>query len=94
MTRRFGGLAALDDVSFSVPEGQILGVIGPNGAGKSTFVNIVTGHIKPTAGRVRVNGRDLTGAKPWTVAKAGVARTFQIVKPFRGMTVRENVAVG
>ncbi|MGH3345092.1 MAG: ABC transporter ATP-binding protein [Carbonactinosporaceae bacterium] len=94
VSRRFGGLAALDDVSFSVPEGQILGVIGPNGAGKSTFVNIVTGHLKPTAGRVSVNGNDVTGAKPWTVAKAGVARTFQIVKPFRGMTVRENVAVG
>ena len=92
--RRFGGLQAVDDVSFSVPQGQVLGVIGPNGAGKSTFINLVTGHIKPTSGRVLIEGRDMTGAKPWAVAHAGVSRTFQIVKPFRGMTVRENVAVG
>ena len=92
--RRFGGLQAVSDVSFSVPHGEVLGVIGPNGAGKSTFINLVTGHIKPTSGRVLIDGKDLTGKKPWTVARAGVARTFQIVKPFRGMTVRENVAVG
>ena len=94
LSRRFGGLHAVSDVSFSVPEGQVLGVIGPNGAGKSTFINLVTGHIKPTSGRVLIGGTDLTGARPWTIARAGVARTFQIVKPFRGMTVRENVAVG
>jgi branched-chain amino acid transport system ATP-binding protein len=92
--RRFGGLHAVSDVSFSVPQGQTLGVIGPNGAGKSTFINLVTGHIKPTSGRVLIDGKDLTGARPWVIAHAGVARTFQIVKPFRGMTVRENVAVG
>jgi branched-chain amino acid transport system ATP-binding protein len=92
--RRFGGLQAVSDVSFSVPAGQVLGVIGPNGAGKSTFINLVTGHIKPTEGRVLIDGKDLTGARPWVIAQAGVARTFQIVKPFRGMSVRENVAVG
>ena len=92
--RRFGGLDAVSDVSFSVPAGQVLWVIGPNGAGKSTFINLVTGHIKPTTGKVLINGKDMTGAKPWAIAHAGVARTFQIVKPFRGMTVRENVAVG
>jgi len=92
--RRFGGLQAVSDVSFSVPQGQVLGVIGPNGAGKSTFINLVTGHIRPTEGRVLIDGKDLTGARPWVIAKARVARTFQIVKPFRGMTVRENVAVG
>jgi branched-chain amino acid transport system ATP-binding protein len=92
--RRFGGLHAVRDVSFSIPEGQVLGVIGPNGAGKSTFINLVTGHIKPTSGKVLICGEDMTGARPWAVAKAQVARTFQIVKPFRGMTVRENVAVG
>jgi branched-chain amino acid transport system ATP-binding protein len=92
--RRFGGLKAVSDVSFSIPEGQVLGVIGPNGAGKSTFINLVTGHIKPTAGQVLIGGEDMTGARPWAIAKARVARTFQIVKPFRGMTVRENVAVG
>ena len=92
--RSFGGLKALSDVSFSVPEGQVLGVIGPNGAGKSTFINLVTGHIKPTEGRVLIDGKDLTGVRPWVIAKARVARTFQIVKPFRGMSVRENVAIG
>jgi branched-chain amino acid transport system ATP-binding protein len=92
--RRFGGLKAVHDVSFSIPEGQVLGVIGPNGAGKSTFINLVTGHIKPTSGQVLICGDDMTGARPWAIAKARVARTFQIVKPFRGMTVRENVAVG
>lgn len=92
--RRFGGLQAVSDVSFSVPAGQVLGVIGPNGAGKSTFINLVTGHTKPTEGRVLIDGKDLTGARPWIIAQAGVARTFQIVKPFRGMSVRENVAVG
>jgi branched-chain amino acid transport system ATP-binding protein len=94
LERRFGGLKAVSDVSFSVPRGEVLGVIGPNGAGKSTFINLVTGHIKPSAGKVMVDGKDMTGAKPWAIAHAGVARTFQIVKPFRGMTVRENVAVG
>jgi branched-chain amino acid transport system ATP-binding protein len=92
--RRFGGLHAVRDVSFAIPEGQVLGVIGPNGAGKSTFINLVTGHIKPTSGKVLICGQDMTGARPWAVAKAQVARSFQIVKPFRGMTVRENVAVG
>jgi branched-chain amino acid transport system ATP-binding protein len=92
--RRFGGLQAVSDVSFSVPQGQVLGVIGPNGAGKSTFINLVTGHIKPTEGRVLIDGKDLTGARPWVIAHARVARTFQIVKPFRGMSVRENVAIG
>ena len=94
LSRRFGGLHAVSDVSLSIPEGQTLGVIGPNGAGKSTLINLVTGHIRPTTGRVLIDGKDLTGARPWVIAHAGVARTFQIVKPFRGMTVRENVAVG
>jgi len=92
--RRFGSLDAVSDVSFSVPAGQILGVIGPNGAGKSTFINLVTGHIKPSSGKVLIDGKDMTGQQPWTIARAGVARTFQIVKPFNGMTVRENIAVG
>jgi branched-chain amino acid transport system ATP-binding protein len=92
--RRFGGLHAVADLSFSVPKGQVVGVIGPNGAGKSTFVNLVTGHLRPTSGQVLVDGDDITGAPPWRVARARVARTFQIVKPLRGMTVRENVAVG
>jgi branched-chain amino acid transport system ATP-binding protein len=94
LTRRFGGVAAVSDVSFSVEEGTVLGVIGPNGAGKSTLINLITGHVKPSGGRVMVAGHDVTGQKPWVVAKSRVARTFQIVKPFRNLTVRENVAIG
>jgi branched-chain amino acid transport system ATP-binding protein len=94
VSRRFGGLRALDDVTLEVDEGSVLGLIGPNGAGKTTLVNLVTGHVKPSSGSVLIDGQDLTGARPWRVAKARVARTFQIVKPFRGMTVRENVAIG
>jgi branched-chain amino acid transport system ATP-binding protein len=94
LSRRFGGLAALQDVSVSVEEGTVLGVIGPNGAGKSTLINLITGHLKPTAGSVKIDGRDLTGARPWVIAKAHVARTFQIAKPFRNLTLRENVAIG
>jgi branched-chain amino acid transport system ATP-binding protein len=90
----FGGLRAVWDVSLSVEERSILGLIGPNGAGKTTLVNLVTGFVKPTKGRVLVGGQDMTRRKPWDVAKVGVARTFQIVKPFRDMTTRENVAVG
>jgi branched-chain amino acid transport system ATP-binding protein len=92
--RRFGGLDAVKDVSFSLDESETLGVIGPNGAGKSTLINLITGHVKPSAGRVAVGGRDVTGAKPWVIADARVARTFQIVKPFRNLTVAENVAIG
>jgi branched-chain amino acid transport system ATP-binding protein len=93
LTRRFGALRALSSVSLSVQPGTILGVIGPNGAGKSTLINVITGHLRPTAGTVLIDGTDLTGAAPWRIAHAGVARTFQIVKPFRGLTVRENVAI-
>jgi branched-chain amino acid transport system ATP-binding protein len=93
LSRRFGALQALSSVSLSVQPGTILGVIGPNGAGKSTLINVVTGHLRPTAGTVLIDGTDLTGAAPWRIAHAGVARTFQIVKPFRGLTVRENVAI-
>ena len=94
LAKRFGGLWALRDVSFSVSEGEILGVIGPNGAGKSTLVNLITGHARPTTGQVLIGGQDVTGQRPWVIAHDQVARTFQIVKPFRGLTVRENVAIG
>jgi len=94
LAKRFGGLWALRDVSFSVSEGEILGVIGPNGAGKSTLVNLITGHARPTTGQVLIGGQDVTGQRPWVIAHDRVARTFQIVKPFRGLTVRENVAIG
>lgn len=94
LSRRFGGLWALRDVSFSVAKGQIVGIIGPNGAGKSTLINLVTGQLRPTTGQILIDGKDVTGARPWVIATNRVARTFQIVKPFRGLTVRENVAIG
>jgi branched-chain amino acid transport system ATP-binding protein len=94
LSRRFGGLLAVSDVDLELRPGRLLGVIGANGAGKSTLINMLTGHIQPTAGRVLVDGQDYTGAKPWKIAHAGVARTFQIVKPFREMTVVENVMLG
>ncbi|MEA2418383.1 MAG: branched-chain amino acid transport system ATP-binding protein [Thermoleophilaceae bacterium] len=94
LSRRFGGVNAVAGLSLAVEEGTILGVIGPNGAGKSSLINLITGHVKPSAGRVTVDGRDVTGRKPWVIAKERVARTFQIVKPFRNLTVRENVAIG
>ncbi len=94
LSKRFGGLWALRDVTFSVSEGQILGIIGPNGAGKSTLINLITGQLRPTSGQVLIGGKDVTGARPWVVAHDHVARTFQIVKPFRSLTVRENVAIG
>jgi branched-chain amino acid transport system ATP-binding protein len=94
VSQRFGGVHALRDVTVNVDEGSILGVIGPNGAGKTTLINVVTGFLRPTSGTVSIAGSEVTGAKPWEIAGKRVARTFQIVKPFREMTVRENVAVG
>jgi len=93
LSKRFGGLLAVHGLDLDLYPGRLLGVIGPNGAGKSTAINLLTGHIRPTTGRVLVDGRDLTAARPWRLAHAGVARTFQIVKPFRGMTVVDNVTV-
>ncbi len=94
LTRRFGGVEAVADVSFTVEEGAVMGLIGPNGAGKSTLINLITGHLRPSAGSVHVDGDDVTGERPWAIARRRVARTFQIVKPFRHLTVRENVAIG
>jgi branched-chain amino acid transport system ATP-binding protein len=94
LARRFGGVWAVRDVSFSVADGEVLGIIGPNGAGKTTLINLITGHLRPSGGEVLIGGSDVTGRRPWVIAHDGVARTFQIVKPFRGLTVRENVAIG
>jgi branched-chain amino acid transport system ATP-binding protein len=92
VSRRFSGLLALDDVSVSLKQGEIVGLIGPNGAGKTTFVNVISGVLKPTSGSVDFLGRSIGGLRPDLVARAGIARTFQIVQPFPRMTVRENVA--
>jgi branched-chain amino acid transport system ATP-binding protein len=94
ITRVFGGLTALHDVSFTVPEGQILGLIGPNGAGKTTLFNVISGVLRPTSGTVRYRGQDITGLRPYRLARMGIARTHQIVQPLNDLTVRRNVMVG
>jgi branched-chain amino acid transport system ATP-binding protein len=91
---RFGGLAAVDDVSLAVPQGRIVALIGPNGAGKTTVFNLLSGFLRPDRGRVRFDGLDVTGISPHEACRLGVARTFQIVQPFGAQTVRENIAVG
>jgi branched-chain amino acid transport system ATP-binding protein len=91
---RFGGLAALDGVSFDVAPGAIVGLIGPNGSGKTTLMNVISGVYKPSAGSVEYAGRRIADVPTYEVCKLGIARTFQIVKPFAGLTVLENVAVG
>ncbi len=90
----FGGLAALDDVSFQVQRGDICGLIGPNGAGKTTLINVISGLQAPSAGRVTLDGQPLLGLKPHVVAARGVARTFQNIRLFGDLTVLENVMVG
>jgi len=92
--KRFGGLVANDDVSFTLGAGEILGLIGPNGAGKTTLFNCLAGFFPPTSGAVRLEGSPIGGLPPEAVAARGVARTFQIVRVFRSMTVLENVMVG
>ena len=94
LSKHFGGLPAVDQVDFNIENGEILGLIGPNGAGKTTLVNIVTGTYPVTSGNVVFNGEDITNHKPPKVVQKGIARTFQIVQPFPGMTLRENVAIG
>jgi branched-chain amino acid transport system ATP-binding protein len=94
ITKRFGGLPAVEDLSFSVREGEVLGMIGPNGAGKSTAISLIGGALAPTAGTVRFQGRDITRLAPHRRAQLGIARTFQITQPFAQLDVRENVIVG
>jgi ABC-type branched-subunit amino acid transport system ATPase component len=94
LTRRFGGLAALEDVSFAVPTGSICGLIGPNGAGKTTLINIVSGLVPPSSGRIVVGGVEVSGRPSHVVAAAGVARTFQNIRLFADLSVLENVMVG
>jgi branched-chain amino acid transport system ATP-binding protein len=91
LTKYFGGVAALKDVSFDIPEKQICGFIGPNGAGKTTLFSVITGAHRPSAGKVHLHGKDITGMDSATLVKRGVARTHQIVRPFKAMTVLENV---
>ncbi|MDD5711142.1 MAG: ABC transporter ATP-binding protein [Smithellaceae bacterium] len=94
ITRTFGGITALDDVSFSFAAGKITGIIGPNGAGKTTLFNIITGIYAPTEGKVFLEGKDITGLAPEKLARMGMVRTFQGIELFPQMTVLENVMVG
>jgi branched-chain amino acid transport system ATP-binding protein len=94
LTLKFGGLTALDDVSFHIDEGEILGLIGPNGAGKTTCFNAVTGVYRPTSGRIMFQGRSLAGVKRHKITRLGIARTFQNIRLFPTMTALENVLVG
>lgn len=93
LTKSFGGLVAVKNLSFSVNEGEIVGLIGPNGAGKTTVFNLITGFLKPDYGIIKFNGENITGAKPHKIVKKGIARTFQIVNPFNEMTCLDNVSV-
>ena len=93
VTKKFGELVAVNDLSFSVEDGQIFGIAGPNGAGKSTVYNLITGFY-PYEGRIEFNGRDLSGMPPYKIAKAGIARTFQIPQIFPSLTVEKSISVG
>jgi ABC-type branched-subunit amino acid transport system ATPase component len=94
VSKRFGGLAALEGVDLKIMKGEILGVIGPNGAGKTTFVNCLSGSDKPTSGVVLFKGVDITKMPSYAIGRLGLARTFQVVKPLKQLTVQDNVAVG
>jgi branched-chain amino acid transport system ATP-binding protein len=94
LSKSFGGLAAVRDLSFEVASGEILGLIGPNGAGKTTAFNLITGYYAPDRGRVTLRDHNLAGRKPHAICRLGVARTFQVVKPLPRLTVEENVLIG
>jgi branched-chain amino acid transport system ATP-binding protein len=94
VTKRFGGLIAVSEVSFSVDHGQVVGLIGPNGAGKTTLFNVVAGALRPSAGKIRFAGQDITGEKPHRICRHGLCRTFQLVRPFGGLSVLDNVVIG
>jgi branched-chain amino acid transport system ATP-binding protein len=94
ITKQFGGLTAVSDVTFRVPERSIVSIIGPNGAGKTTFFNMLTGFYKPTIGEIDFDGRNITGARPDVIMKLGMARTFQNIRLFGTMSAVENVLVG
>jgi branched-chain amino acid transport system ATP-binding protein len=90
----FGGLRALDRASFAAGPGRITALIGPNGAGKTTLFSIIAGYLRPSGGSIVYDGTNIAGERPYRLARRGIARTFQIAKPFTGLTVRENIAVG
>ena len=93
VTKTFGGIIALNRVSFSVREGEILGIIGPNGSGKTTVVNCITGFVKATSGSIRFRGRDITRRAPHHIADMGVTRTFQIMRPYYSLPAYKNLVI-
>ena len=93
LSKTFGGVQALTGLHFELAEGELLGVIGPNGAGKTTFVNLITGFVKPTSGTILYKGKDITGWPPYKIIRLGVARTFQMVKPFHQLPAFKNVII-
>lgn len=94
VSKSFGGLRAINQVSFQLQEGEILGLIGSNGAGKTTLFNLITGFLKPDEGHIYFRNQDITGLKPHKICHLGIGRTFQVVKPLSGLTVLENIAIG
>ncbi|MCD6230997.1 MAG: ABC transporter ATP-binding protein [Dehalococcoidia bacterium] len=94
ITKKFGGLTAIDSLDFHVEEGKIVGLIGPNGSGKTTLFNVISGFYRPEAGELTFKGKNLIGLKPHEIANMGIARTFQVVKPLEDLTVLENVIIG
>jgi branched-chain amino acid transport system ATP-binding protein len=93
VSKVFGGLTAVKNVSFAMQAGEILGLIGPNGAGKTTLFNVISGYYAPTRGKVLFRGRDVSGKPPYALAARGIGRTFQVVKPFAGLSVLENIII-
>lgn len=93
LTKSFGGLTAIKSVSFKINRDEMVGLIGPNGAGKTTLVRLITGILKPDSGKIRFKGRNITGAKPWTIVNQGIAGTFQVTRPFRRLPIIANVMV-
>lgn len=94
ISKRFGGITALNEVSFRIAEGSFVGLIGPNGSGKTTVFNLISGALKPTAGEVIYQGRTISGLNPNAICHAGIARTFQIPQPIKSLTVAENIMLG
>ena len=94
LTKRFGGVVAVNAVDFAVPAGQLFGLIGPNGAGKTTLINLISGHVRSDGGAIRFAGADVTRLRPHQLARRGIGRTFQAIRLFKGLTALENVLVG
>ena len=93
LTKKFGGIVALRDVSFRLKDGEFVGVIGPNGSGKSTLANLITGFVTPTSGKIVFQGKDITGKRPYVIANRGIARTFQMAKAFDHLPAFKNAII-